>query len=609
MTARTSDPIGVLVVEDNPADARLVALMLAAADPAAFRVRHVARLADALPLLRDATGAGATIGDGAGAAGPHVVLLDLSLPDGHGLDLVARVHAAAPRVPIVIMSGSDDEDLAIAGVRAGAQDYLVKGRVEGDLLVRALRYAIERKRAEDHLDYLAHHDTLTGLPNRTLFHDRLQQTLAHARRHDHPFAVFFLDLDGFKLINDTLGHDTGDLFLREIARRLTGCTRESDTVARLGGDEFTIILPDVDGAAEATLVARKILDVLATGVEIDGRELSVTTSIGISLYPSCALDMDGLIKSADIAMYRAKEQGKNTLDVFSPAMDAHTQTRLVMKGDLRHALARDEITLHYQPRARLADDAIVAMKALARWRHPTLGLISPADFIPVAEETGLIVEISTWLLRAACLQQRAWQEAGLRPPRVAVSLSARQFKQRDIVGVVERVLAETGLDPHNLSLELCEDAVTRGSDDALAKLTALKSLGIELAIDEFGTGASSLSLLKKLPLDTLNIDRRFARGLDAGGIMEGQNANPEAADHAAIVTATIAIARTFGLRVVADGIETEGQRAFLASLGCDELQGRLFHAPIPAAVATGLLTRGHTGPDAPQDYSMFDIAV
>ncbi len=280
-----------------------------------------------------------------------------------------------------------------------------------------------------------------------------------------------------------------------------------------------------------------------------------------------------------------------------------------MKGDLRHALARNEITLHYQPRVRLADDAIVAMKALARWRHPTLGLISPADFIPIAEETGLIVEISAWLLRAACLQQRAWQEAGLRPPRVAVSLSARQFKQHDIVGVVERVLTETGLDPHNLSLELCEDAVTRGSDDALVKLTALKSLGIRLAIDAFGTGASSLSLLKRLPLDTLNIDRRFTRGLDADGVMGGQDANPEAAEHAAIVTAAIAIARAFGLRVVADGIETEGQRAFLAGLGCDEMQGRLFHASVPASVATGLLTRRDASPGGLQDYSMFDIAV
>jgi diguanylate cyclase (GGDEF)-like protein/PAS domain S-box-containing protein len=427
----------------------------------------------------------------------------------------------------------------------------------------------ERKRAEDHLIYLAHHDSLTGLPNRTLFNDRLQQSLIDAARRERVVAVLFMDLDRFKTINDTLGHEVGDVLLRAVSARLKDCIRTGDTVARLGGDEFIVLLPDVSHVDDIGRVAQKILDVFDQPFSIDGREFFVTTSIGITLYPFDGKDVDGLVKNADVAMYRAKEQGRNSYQFYTAEMTAKAHENLALENALRGALDRHELVLHYQPVVDLASGEVSGMEALLRWQHPEQGLIMPQRFIPLAEESGLIVPIGEWALRTACLQAAAWQQQGYPPLRLAVNLSARQFYQRNLAEVIARVLRNSALDPAWLELELTESLLMQNAELTHATLRTLNAMGVRLSIDDFGTGYSSLGYLKRFPLDTLKIGRSFVRDV------------PADPDDAAIVSAIIVMAHTLEMRVIAEDVETETQREFLRSQACDAFQGYVFGPPLP----------------------------
>jgi diguanylate cyclase (GGDEF)-like protein/PAS domain S-box-containing protein len=427
----------------------------------------------------------------------------------------------------------------------------------------------ERKRAEDHLVYLAHHDSLTGLPNRTLFNDRLQQSLIDAARRERVVAVLFMDLDRFKTINDTLGHEVGDVLLRAVSGRLKDCIRTGDTVARLGGDEFIVLLPGVGHADDVGRIAQKILDVFDQPFSIDGREFFVTTSIGITLYPFDGKDVDGLVKNADVAMYRAKEQGRNSYQFYTAEMTAKSHENLALENALRGALDRNELVLHYQPVVDLASGEVSGMEALLRWQHPEQGLIMPQRFIPLAEESGLIVPIGEWALRTACLQAVAWQQQGYAPLRLAVNLSARQFYQRNLAEVIARVLKDSALDPAWLELELTESLLMQNAELTHATLRTLNAMGVRLSIDDFGTGYSSLGYLKRFPLDTLKIGRSFVRDV------------PGDPDDAAIVSAIIVMAHTLEMRVIAENVETEAQRAFLRAQACDAFQGYVFGPPLP----------------------------
>ncbi len=430
----------------------------------------------------------------------------------------------------------------------------------------------ERKAAEARIDHLAHHDALTGLFNRYSLENRLAQSLLAARRENQQLAVIFIDLDRFKVINDTLGHHVGDLLLIEVANRLSECVRESDIVARLGGDEFVVTLTSLANDMDAALVAKKIVATLGDTYEIDGKQLHTTPSVGISLFPANGEDVDTLMKNADTAMYHAKEKGRNNFQFFSPAMTAAATERLELERDLRSALANSEFELHYQPQVCATQNLVRGVEALIRWRHPERGLIPPLKFIPIAEETGVIEAIGTWVLNEACRQMAAWRQAGFDLQHVAVNLSAHQLRSPDLVSQVQAAIAHFGLSPGELELEITESVAMEDPERAIGQLRALRDSGVELAIDDFGTGYSSLAYLKMLPIHTLKLDRAFVRDIESDE------------NDAAISAATLALARNLGLRVVAEGVETEAQRDFLSSHACNLLQGYLFGKPEPADV-------------------------
>jgi diguanylate cyclase (GGDEF)-like protein/PAS domain S-box-containing protein len=439
----------------------------------------------------------------------------------------------------------------------------------------------EQKRAEQRLQYLAYYDDLTGLPNRTLFNDRLCQAMPAADRNEKLVGVLFMDLDHFKIVNDTLGHEVGDWLLRAVAARLKSCLRESDTIARLGGDEFAFVLTGVLNVEDVTLVAQKILDELKDVFVISGNELFITCSIGITLYPFDDTDIQKLFRNADSAMYHAKDLGRNTFQLYSAEMTARVEKRLAMETDLRHALERDEFLLHYQPQLDLSTGRIMGMEALIRWRHPEKGIVSPAEFIPVAEDTGLIVPIGEWILRTACAQAKAWQDHGLPNLIIAINLSARQFKDGRLVSQIKAVLEETGLDPRYVELEITESLLMEGGNSLIASmLDDLKGLGVKLAIDDFGTGYSSLSYLRHFPIDKLKIDQSFVRGMTSN------------AQDASLVSAIIAIARTLNFAVIAEGVETEEQLHYLRRDNCDFMQGYLFSSPLPAGEIATMVMSG-----------------
>jgi len=442
----------------------------------------------------------------------------------------------------------------------------------------------DSKQAQATINHLAYHDSLTELPNRRLFEDRLVEAIQEAEEQDQMLSVLFLDLDRFKIINDSMGHGFGDLMLQSVAQRLTACVREFDTVARMGGDEFTLLLPNIGTMETTTRIADQVLETFKEPLKIDGHELHITPSIGISVYPNDGQDAVTLMKNADTAMYRAKEQGKNNYQLYTPLMNTQVFKRLELERELRKALEREEFVLFYQPQISSSTGKIIGMEALIRWQHPERGLLSPFHFIPLAEETGLIVPIGEWVLRAACRQNKAWQDAGLPPLHVAVNLSMIQFQQKDLIETVVRVLQETGLHPQYLELEITESIAMHNTDYVIGKLNELVNLGVQISIDDFGTGFSSLNYLKKFPINKLKIDRSFITDITSDS------------DDALIVTAIIAMAHSLKLNVIVEGVETEAQRSYLPTLGCDEMQGYLFSAPVPPREFMKMLEEGYCQP-------------
>jgi diguanylate cyclase (GGDEF)-like protein/PAS domain S-box-containing protein len=507
--------------------------------------------------------------------------------DWSGKNFAPIVHADDLAIAVdafkrVLAGETVSYELRIKKVRG---DYLVGEFTSTPLIERGVQIGVlgvardvtERKKAEETIRDLAYHDALTGLPNRALFEDRLGVALAQAHRSQQMLAVMFLDLDRFKVVNDTLGHGGGDKLLKGVAADLQTILREGDTVARVGGDEFTLLLPGIAKQEDAIDIAQRILDVLRGARLIDGQEFAVTTSIGITVYPQDGADTDTLLRNADTAMYRAKERGRDNFQLYTPAMNAGVRQRLSLENDLRHALERNELRVYYQPIAETQTGRVVATEALLRWQHPERGIVAPDEFIPFAEETGLIVPIGEWVLREAMLQNRAWQDAGHRAMRVSVNLSARQLQQEDMVSIVARLLRETGLAPQHLQLEITESAVMKNVELIIAMLHQIRRLGVGISLDDFGTGYSSLSYLKRFPIDSVKIDRSFVRDIAT---------DPS---DAAIVTTVIVMARNLNLKVIAEGVETPEQLEFLQKRGCDEYQGYLISRPVEPAEIAGLL--------------------
>ncbi len=455
--------------------------------------------------------------------------------------------------------------------RAGEPDHYGVVSTFGDVT--------ERKHQEERIRYVANHDALTALPNRAKFSDLLNLTLQNARRYGRKLAVLFIDLDRFKVINDTLGHEAGDLLLKEMGQRLAATVRSSDVVARLGGDEFVVLVQEANEAKQVEVVAKKILSALIKPVIVHGQECRVTASIGICMYPSEGEDEQSLMKNADIAMYRAKEQGKNNYKFYSEETGSHAFERLALETSLRRALERNEFVLHYQAKLDLQTSQITGVEALVRWQHPDLGIVPPGQFIPLAEETGLIVPLGRWVLAEACAQNVAWQREGLPPLRMSVNLSARQLADEHLLDHIREALAASAMRPGLLELELTESMVMQSPERADKVLAAIKGLGVRLAIDDFGVGYSSLSHLKRFPIDTLKVDRSFIRDL------------PQDAEDKAITEAIIAMGKSLRLTVVAEGVETFEQQAFLRERQCDEMQGYYFSRPIESARFAELLRR------------------
>ena len=457
-----------------------------------------------------------------------------------------------------------------------------------------VRDITDRKITQERLQYLANFDSLTGLPNRALFRDRLGQAMARARRSGVPMVLMFLDLDNFKVINDSLGHEVGDQLLRRVAQTLESCLRESDTlsrrggaddpitVSRLGGDEFTVIAEQVANAEDAALMARRVLDALEAPMHLMETELHVSASIGISMFPSDDTDLDGLIRHTDMAMYRSKAMGRGVYSFYSHELSAEVAARLTLENDLRRALERHEFVLYYQPKYHLATGAVTGVEALIRWHNPARGMVAPDRFIGVLEDSGLILPVGAWAIRTACAALAAWDRAGAPRLTLAVNLSARQFRQPFLARFIADALSDAGISPHRLELELTESLLLEDSDGNRSVLATLAEMGVRVAIDDFGTGHSSLSYLKRFDIDTLKIDRSFVSEL------------PHDTEDGAIATAIIAMGHSLHMKVVAEGVETLEQAEFLHGLGCDEIQGYLISRPLPAEQLMGWLAERTT---------------
>jgi diguanylate cyclase (GGDEF)-like protein/PAS domain S-box-containing protein len=455
-----------------------------------------------------------------------------------------------------------------------------------DMLKRIVQYIVvfsditQRKLDEERIRYQANYDALTGLPNRALFMDRLTQALTQAGRSDQRLGLMFIDLDGFKLVNDTLGHDKGDELLVEASKRLMTCVRQGDTVARLGGDEFTIIMPNLGDVRNAPMVAQRIIDSLEQPFLLRTHEAFVSGSIGIATFPDDAGDAATLLRNADAAMYRAKEQGKANYQFFTAELNAQVSERMIIKNGLSKAMERNEFMLYYQPKCDLATGRMVGVEALLRWRSADMGMVSPVKFIPVMEETGLIGQVGEWAIETACHQHREWRNAGFPFMRVAVNLSVRQLRQNNLDEVVADILKRTGINASGLELEITESMIMKDTENAIALLQRLRGMGIHLAMDDFGTGYSSLSYLKRFPLDTIKIDRSFVNDIAT---------DP---DDLEIIRTIIQMGHSLRRRIVAEGVETEEQRKLLRKLKCDEMQGYLVSPPVPASEIDRMLSEG-----------------
>tara|TARA_R110000782_G_scaffold263725_1_gene356515 strand:- start:686 stop:2413 length:1728 start_codon:yes stop_codon:yes gene_type:complete len=548
--------VNILHIEGNEFDIRLLSDLLNFAREGKYEITTAATLKGGLAQLA--------------VNKFDVVLTDLNLDDADGVNTISRIQEQEPSVPIIVISGQDSEELALQVVQKGAQDYLVKGQGDGFLISRSIEYSIERKRNEQGLSYLANYDSLTGLANRLLFRERLDRALIRADRNKTLVALLVIDLDRFKNINDTLGHDAGDKLLIEVAGRLEQCTREGDTIARLGGDEFTIIMEDVKAFEDTVKIVDKVLNHMKNGFDIFSREIYVSPSIGISMYPLDDTDSGHLLKNADSAMYSAKEGGRNCYRFYTTDMNNQLLLNLNMEAKLRRAIERQEFVLNYQPKFDIHTQALLGAEALIRWHCPDDSVISPAVFIPLAEESGLISVITDWVIKEACRQNSEWQQEGYAPIRMAINISPRQFAQENIAGRIFNQIICSDLAPKYVELEITEGALMDDVKKSNEILKELKNRGIHISIDDFGTGYSSLSYLKKFHINTLKIDQSFVRD-----IMEDT-------DDAAIVEAIIAMAKSLRLNVIAEGVETREQLNYLATKGCNEAQGYLLGKPVTA---------------------------
>ena len=499
-----------------------------------------------------------------------VVLLDMNLPDSTGLNTVHELSSGYPDLPLVVLSGQDDEDFAIEILNHGVQDYLVKWEGNSRTILRSIRYAIERKRTDMRLNQLAHYDRLTGLPNRQHFREQLEAALSRASRSAQKLALYFIDLDNFKTVNDTLGHHIGDELLIHATRTLMPVLRNNDTLARLGGDEFAVIAEDVSGAMDAEQIGYRLLAALTVPCLIEGREISVSASIGIAMYPEDTRETTTLLKNADIAMYQAKINGRNAVRFFTQSMQEKLLQYHRLTSELRKAIQSDELFLHYQPKFNLADRTIVGAEALVRWQHPERGVLSPDKFIRVAEENGQIVDLGAWVLASACQQISAWMKQGLRVPQISVNVSPLQFTKPDFARKLEKTISRYGVPPHLLQLELTETLLMEDSAFLQTSLQKLKSIGLQFAIDDFGTGYSCLHYLRSFPIDVLKIDKSFVSDIGTGR------------DGDAICAIIISIAKQLRLELVAEGVETEEQLEFLLEHDCQTGQGFLMAKPMPA---------------------------
>jgi len=555
-------------------------------DETGTRLRHGA--APSLPDSYNKAIDGASIGPNAGSCGtsayrrePVFVADVMTDPRWEDYKDLAAEHGLRScwSTPILSHKGKILGTFAIyaSEVREPAE---VEAGLAGliDVATRIAGIAIERKQAEDRIHFMANHDALTGLPNRALLNDRLSQAILYAQRYDRWVTALFVDLDNFKFINDSLGHNAGDELLKTVARRMVSCIRATDTVVRIGGDEFVIVLfdqpKDVDVISE---IVRKIQSAIAEPVRLEGHDLSVTSSIGIANYPNDGVDTDALLANADAALYRAKDVGRDNFQFYTSELNAKVHEKFLLQEELRNAVARSELVLHYQPQVDLRTGRVFALEALVRWRHPKLGLVPPIKFIPMAEGSGLIVPIGNWVLREACRQNKAWQDAGLPPVVVGVNVSARQFREKTLVAQVASVLKESRLEAKYLELEVTESVIMQDVDLAVATMKELQGLGVHLSIDDFGTGYSSLCALKSFPVSRLKIDKSFIDGL-----LDNENDK-------AVADAVVSLGRTLNLRVIAEGVETDAQAAFLRSIHCDEMQGYLFSKPLPAMGVEELL--------------------
>jgi diguanylate cyclase (GGDEF)-like protein len=551
--------VRVLVVEDNRRYAQLVEDMLGPG----FAATHAATLAEAKEALQNGSEYGC-------------ILLDLGLPGTERLEAVAAIRSVVPDCPIVVLTGMEDGDLALEAMQEGVQDYLYKGEIEPEPLRRSVVYAMERKRAQ--LAHEALHDPLTNLPNRTLFRDRCMQALARAGRTTSGIAVLFVDLDGFKQVNDSLGHAGGDRLLVEAADRIGHVVRAGDTVSRFGGDEFTVLAAAVEHRHDAVELAQRLTRALGQPFQVAEREVVLTSSVGISFTLDADADPDTLIHEADLAMYRAKERGGACYEVFGHSLRARTTKRRALESELRTALAEGQLRVAYQPQVELATRRMTGLEALARWEHPERGMVAAGEFIRVAEDTGMIHGLGRWVLSQACRDFAEWRRDGAVADDVqlAVNLSPRQLARADIVDATAAALAESGIDPSRLCLEVTEGAVVAYAARAGSVLKRLKTLGVTIAIDDFGVGYASLGYLERFPIDVLKIDRSLVDGVATDTRKRR------------VVATVLALAETLELEVVAEGIEREADAEALQALGCGIGQGFLYARPAAGLVAQPL---------------------
>ncbi len=534
-----------------------------------------------------------------------MAFVDMRMPPGwDGLETIEHLWAVDPRIQVVICSAHADYDWMDVVQRLGHSDQLLvlrkpfepievlqcanslTSKWRNERIIRAQVASLERdvsvrtqglEAATRQLRHLATHDALTGLPNRVLLDDRIAQALTHAHRERHSFAVMLCDLDRFKLINDSLGHHAGDHLLQEVARRLTNVVRDVDTVARLGADEFIIVLSPPTSRKDAEVVAQRVIEAMQPAVEIAGITIHASPSIGIAFYPDDGSSVETLIAHADAAMFAAKQRGRNSVQCYAAGMDAGTHDKVRLESDLHTALALRQFELYYQPKVDTMSGTFYSAEALIRWRHPERGLVSPAAFIPLAEECGLIGPIGEWVLREACRQGRAWQQAGLSPVRIAVNVAASQFRAGDLVETIHQALADAELEARFLEVELTESAVMSDPEESIKILEQLSEMGVLVSVDDFGTGYSSMSYLRRFPIDQLKIDRSFLSEITARS------------DDASIVGAIVSLAHNLRLKVVAEGVETVAQLDLLKTLGCDQYQGYQFSPPVPAAEFESLM--------------------